>query len=241
MNYPKVSIIIPTYNMEKFVCDAIDSALNQTYPNCEIILVDDGSTDNTLKIIREQFNDKTPRNNILILQKKNGGTASALNLGLRHSTGDWIHWLSADDKLLPSGIEKMIISILDTSDNQNCIFYSNYYKIDKDGEKIGEFVEPNRNSLSIQEQGALLLQSYFGNGTTSMIHKSVFERFGFFDETIPYFEDYEFWLRASLVNKLRFVLVPEFTAMYRFHESQISKTVDMSWNEKIKQKVLGKI
>ena len=90
-NNPKVSIIIPVYNGEKYVKSAIQSALKQTYKNIEIIVVNDGSTDNTDKVV-QQF-----KNKIIYLKKENGGVSSALNLGLLYMTGDYFSWLSHDD------------------------------------------------------------------------------------------------------------------------------------------------
>jgi teichuronic acid biosynthesis glycosyltransferase TuaG len=88
----KVSIIIPVYNCQKYVGYAIESALNQTYEDVEVIVIDDGSFDDTLDII-------TQFDGITVLVKNNGGTASALNEGIKTAKGDWIHWLSADDVL----------------------------------------------------------------------------------------------------------------------------------------------
>jgi len=93
----KVSIIIPVYNTEKYLHECINSALNQTYPEIEIIAVNDGSTDSSLNILKEY--DKK----IIIVDKKNGGTSSALNAGIRKMTGEWFKWISSDDYL-----EKMI-------------------------------------------------------------------------------------------------------------------------------------
>ena len=99
----KVSVVIPTYNAEKYLRECIESVLAQTYKQIEIIAVNDGSTDNSLKIL-EEYSDK-----IKILSKPNGGTASALNLGIRNMKGEWFKWLSADDVLYPDAIEELIV------------------------------------------------------------------------------------------------------------------------------------
>jgi glycosyltransferase involved in cell wall biosynthesis len=88
---PKVSIIIPVYNGEDFLSQAINSVLAQTYQNIEVIVVDDGSTDGTRQII-ESYGKK-----IIAIHKSNGGVASALNVGIQHATGEYIAWLSHDD------------------------------------------------------------------------------------------------------------------------------------------------
>ena len=98
----KVSIIIPVYNTEKYLRECIESALNQTYKDIEIIAVNDGSNDNSLKIL-ESF-----KNRIKIISKKNGGTATALNEGIKNMTGEWFKWLSADDVLYSNAIEELM-------------------------------------------------------------------------------------------------------------------------------------
>src|SRR6185437_2092788 len=98
----KVSIIIPVYNTEKYLDECIQSALNQTYHDIEIIAVNDGSKDNSLNIL-EQYSDK-----IKIISKSNGGTASALNVGIKNMNGQWFKWLSADDLLHPTAIEELV-------------------------------------------------------------------------------------------------------------------------------------
>ena len=94
----KVSIIIPVYNGEKYIAQSIESALNQTYKNIEVIVVNDGSSDNTEKIVLE-YGDK-----IKYIRKENGGVASALNVGIKNMTGDFFSWLSHDDLYYPNKI-----------------------------------------------------------------------------------------------------------------------------------------
>ena len=98
----KVSIIIPVYNAEQFLDECINSTLNQTYDNIEIIAENDGSTDNSKNIL-EKFNSK-----IKIIHKINGGTASALNAGIKEMNGEWFKWLSADDVLKRNCIDVLI-------------------------------------------------------------------------------------------------------------------------------------
>ncbi len=98
----KVSIIIDNFNYDRFLNDAISSALSQTYPNCEVIVVDDGSTDNSREIL------KTYTDRVIVLLKENGGQASAFNLGFEKSTGDLVLFLDSDDTLDPDAIETAV-------------------------------------------------------------------------------------------------------------------------------------
>ena len=139
----KVSIIIPVYNAEKYLDKCITSALHQTYENIEIIAVNDGSTDNSLQILKKYSNK------IKIIDKINGGTATALNAGIKAMTGEWFKWLSADDILLENSIESFIQETKKIdSESHMTIFYSNYYLIDESSTIIGQFVEPNYSNLS---------------------------------------------------------------------------------------------
>lgn len=212
----KVSIVIPVYNTEKYLKESIESALDQTYKDIEIIAVDDGSNDNSLKIL-ESFNDK-----IKIISKKNNGTASALNEGIKKMTGEWFKWLSADDVLYPNAVEELIKEAQIIKDKKNKILYTNYDIIDSDSNVIREFIEPNYNNLSTFDFNVILLDHYIGNGTTSLIHKSALKEYGQFDEKIGFAEDYELWLRFCLLYNCRLHLVPKILAKYRIHEAQLT-------------------
>jgi glycosyltransferase involved in cell wall biosynthesis len=219
----KVSIIIPVYNCEKYIIKAIDSALDQSYKNYEIIVVDDGSTDNTLNLI-------TKYDNITVLIKPNGGTASALNCGIRASKGNWIKWLSADDILYSRYLEVMMKCAI----NPDVIYYCNYERVMSDETTINHFIEPPiRDFKSNKEQFDELMSYFYANGSSSLIHKSVFERFGYFDDTLRHSEDYDMWLRASK-NNIRFGLVSEVLLKYRIHPDQLTNKIGGSLDEVIR-------
>ncbi len=120
--YPKVTIIIPVYNGENYVSEAIESALAQTYKNIEIIVVNDGSTDNTEKIIEKY------------IKKTNGGVSTALNEGIKNMTGDYLSWLSHDDLYLPNKIEEQIKFLFNLKE-KDVILYCNSALIDANGKR----------------------------------------------------------------------------------------------------------
>ena len=106
---PKVSIIIPVYNGSNYLQEAIDSALAQTYPNCEILVINDGSCDEgKTEAIALSYGDR-----IRYFKKENGGVATAVNYGIEHMTGDYFAWLSHDDYYLPHKIERQMRAIVD--------------------------------------------------------------------------------------------------------------------------------
>lgn len=214
----KVSIVIPVFNTERYLEKCIQSAINQSYSDIEIIAVDDGSTDNSTKIL-EKFQDK-----IIILKKENGGTASALNAGIKIMKGEWFKWLSSDDILKKDAVEVLISEAKKLGeDAKSCIFYSNYDIIDNSGNKIGENIQSNYNNLTKFEQNVILLDHFYGNGTTSLMHKSIFKRCGLFDEKIGFKDDYEFWLRCCVLYGYTLHLIPKNLAKYRVHEQQLTK------------------
>src|SRR5487761_2610644 len=116
----KLSIIIPVYNTEKYLKECIESCLNQTHDDIEVIAVDDGSTDNSVNIL----NDYAQK--IKIIRKKNGGTASALNVGIKVMNGEWFKWLSSDDVLYNNAVEILVRQAeLMGELGMSTIFYSN--------------------------------------------------------------------------------------------------------------------
>lgn len=211
--------------------------MNQTYDKIEVIAVNDGSTDNSLDILKK-YSDK-----VKIISKKNGGTASALNLGIKNMSGEWFKWLSADDVLYPNAV-KELIDATKLLPNKKYILYSNYDTIDSHGKIINKITEPNYNELDAFSMNVILLDHFVGNGTTSLIHKSIIDEFGMFNEIIGYKEDYELWLRYSILYKCGLHLVPKNLAKYRVHQKQLTKenvTISLSQSNTIRKHILNKL
>lgn len=210
----KVSILIPVYNAEKYLEECIVSALNQTYPDIEIIAVNDGSTDGSISIL-EKYSDQ-----IRIVNKTQGGVASARNAGIKIATGEWIKLLDNDDVLYPNAIAEMLISA-GTIAFEDKILYSNVDYIDASGKVIGHLIEPNYNGLDDFDRNTILLDHNIGIPSTWLIHKSVIEHSGLFDEITEH-DDYEYHLRACLLHHCQFHLVEKKTVKYRFHAQQFT-------------------
>jgi len=221
-----ISIIIPMYNAENYIEECIESALKQTYENFEVIVVNDGSTDNSLHVI-EKFGNK-----IKIINKKNGGTASALNSGLNKMVGQWFKWLSADDVLQPNALRSMMDIIEKIPNNTEYIYYTNFTLIDENSQIISIFEEPDRNSLSKDLRNVELLNKFYGNGSTSLIHKTIIDEIGNFREGLSHSEDWEYWLRACFKYKYTLFHLPINTLRYRIHKKSLTSTKDISenWN-----------
>ena len=105
----KISVIIPTFNRKVFICEAIKSVLNQTYKDWELLIIDDGSTDNTKSII-DKYSQSNPH--IKYFYQENGGQGSARNLGVKVAAGNWVAFLDHDDIWLPKKLELYISKLL---------------------------------------------------------------------------------------------------------------------------------
>lgn len=158
---PKVSVIIPVYNGQNYLREAIESVFAQTYRNYELIVVDDGSNDGTWDIIQSYG----PR--VCGIRKENGGVASALNCGIRESSGDYIAWLSHDDLFLANKLDRQVEFLRRFPDFKAC--YTDYYVIDEDGKILREVETPWYPRL---EAMRVLFGRVYLNGSTMLIERS---------------------------------------------------------------------
>jgi glycosyltransferase involved in cell wall biosynthesis len=221
-----VSVIIPVYNGEKYLRQCIDSVLRQTnMRDYEIIVINDGSTDGT-KDILESYYGKIE----WISREINLGISASLNEGINFSSGKWIKWISADDEMLPNCLETLVRNATD----YNTIYYTNYHIIDRHGSHITYFEEPGHPK-------DILWNKFFGNGSSSFIHRDVFERCGLFDESLRFGEDYEFWLRCVMLYNVNLTLIPKFTINYRNHPEQLTHKVGGGNDAIIKERIKGQI
>lgn len=210
---PKVSILIPVYNGANFIKQAIESAMAQTYKYIEIIVINDGSTDNgETEKIALSYGDK-----IRYIKKENGGVASALNLGIKEATGDYISWLSHDDIYKPYKLERQI-EVLNKLEDKNTIIFSNVELIDEKGDI---FCTTNYSNLLTHEelcQGIYPVIKGTVNGCSMLIAKRCFDKVGVFDETLRTSNDYAMWLK--LFKEFKCYLIEEPLIQYRIHKNQ---------------------
>ena len=209
-----VSVIIPAYNTARYIKAAVDSALAQTYPNVEVVVVDDGSTDNTREILSPYVN----QGNIVYVHQKNGGLSSARNTGIKIAKGAYIALLDSDDMFLPEKLERQI-DYLDT--HPECAFlYCDIIHFYDD--EPGTPLHLDYTYYSGAEVLPALLKKNFINPLTVVMRKSVFDTVGYFDVTIRQFaEDWDFWLRVAYAG-FRIDYLPETLARYRMRKASIS-------------------
>ncbi len=233
----KVSVIIPVYNSERFLKESIQSILVQSFKNIEIIAVDDGSTDNSLEILK-QFKDK-----IKTIHQENQGLASALNVGIKQMKGKWFKWFSPDDILYPDAIETLVRKAQELGGNH--IVYSNWEIIDEKNNHLRDFSELNFNNLNKFDFNVRLLDGQQINVNTSIAPSWLFEKRCLFQELEdPIAIDYDFFLRAGILHDVGFYLIPKKLLKYRIHQDQLShKKISNSllYLTKVKNDILSQL
>jgi len=188
---PTVSVIIPTFNRAHLIGRAIKSVLNQTYQDFEIIVVDDGSTDNTQEIVKG-FRDKRIR---YIRHKKNTGAAAARNSGISASFGKYIGFQDSDDKWLPEKLEKQI-KVMDGSLSKIGYVYSDMWHVHRTGRKQ-YWPSPTIVEGKIVNEHSLDYQVFQLGIVAILIKRECFEKVGIFDERFPRLIDLEFFIRLA--------------------------------------------
>ncbi|MBI2413180.1 MAG: glycosyltransferase [Deltaproteobacteria bacterium] len=207
----KVSVVTATYNRADYLPLAIESVLGQTYRDIEYHIIDDGSRDDTRKVVERYLGDGRVR----YYYQENRGQSAARNLGIRNSTGDFICFLDSDNIREPDKME-MQIRILDEDPDVD-IVYGDGQCIDEQGRFIS-VPTAKKYSGSITEK--LLISNFITNNTV-MCRKKCFAEMGGFDEGLRYAEDYDLWLRFS--TRYRFHYLPEKIARYRVWGNRLSE------------------
>lgn len=237
----KVSVIIPVYGVENFIASTLQSVLEQTYTNLEILIIDDASSDQSIEICR-QFTDSRIR----IIHQENRGLAGARNTGIRHAQGDYLAFLDGDDLWLPEKIEKHIAH-LETSPEVGVSFSRSAF-IDADSKPLGSYQMPKLTEITTPY---LFCINPVGNGSAAVVRREVFQEIKFldnlhgsledfyFDEHFRQSEDIECWIRISIQTNWQTEGIPEALTLYRVNSSGLSanllKQLD-SW-EKVMQKI----
>lgn len=205
---PKVSIVLPTYNGEKYIEESVMSCLNQTMTDIELIIIDDCSNDNTPHIL-ENLAKQDSRIRVY-RNEENLKLPASLNKGFDLASGEYLTWTSDDNLYLENAIEVMV-SKLDTNKDIN-IVYSNVILIDELGNRVGiKKMLPPENILRRNCINACF-----------MFTKEVFQKLNGYDTSLFLVEDYDFWLRAA--EEYKFLYIDQELYMYRVPEGSLSST-----------------
>jgi len=210
INHPLVSIIIPVYNLEAFIGDALDSIAAQTYKNFQVLIVDDGSTDGTQKVIERYLMDSRFR----YIYQDHSGPGAARNNALRQATGSLIAFLDGDDLWLNDKLEKQVAVFM--ADSSIEISATNCSHIREDGSYMGREEYVDYPFELLKDPKKAMFQKNLILSISVMIRKELYDKFGGFDESISYGEDYDLWLRF-LQNgcKLNILMEPLSKRRYR--------------------------
>ena len=198
---PKVSVIIPVYNCERYIVESLDSVFSQDYPDLEVIVINDGSTDGSLEIL-EQY--ERP---IFIINQENSGSAVARNAGMAKARGEYIAFLDSDDKWLPGKLKRQV-EFLESNLDYGLV-YSNWvcWTSNSNGEFIDQDFKNQKDSIIISRplSGWLycdLLQNSIVWTSSVLIRYSLYEKIGTFDTALRRGQDYDYWIRVSRKTKI---------------------------------------
>jgi glycosyltransferase involved in cell wall biosynthesis len=225
----KISVIIPIYGSEKYIAAAVQSVLDQTYPNFELIIVDNASPDRSLEIC-QQFTDARIR----IICQANRGPSGSRNTGIRHATGDYISFLDGDDLWMPEKLAQHVAH-LDRDAHVGISFcYSEL--IDPDSQSLGLYMISKR--LRDFRPQDMLCRCPLGNGSTNVYRREVFAAIEFqdnlygtvetfyFDERLKSIEDAECWFRMAVKCDLVSEGIPAVLTQYRIHNHSSSANLE---------------
>lgn len=236
----KASVIIPVYNAEKYIGQTLQSVLNQTYKNLEVIIVDDESPDNSIKVC-QQFTDSR----ITIIHQKNRGLAGARNTGIRHAQSEYIAFIDADDIWLPEKLEKHIIHLENYPDVG--VSFSRSAFIDETDKPLGTYQITKLQDITPLD---ILCRSPIGNGSAAVFKKAVFDDIKFrnnfygtvedfyFDDNFRLSEDVECWVRIAIQTKWKFAGIAQPLTLYRIHSHSLSANLNqmIDFREKVFEK-----
>ncbi len=207
---PKVSVVIPTFNRAHYVVETINSVLAQTLKDLEVIVVDDGSTDNTREAV-EKFGDP-----VKYVYQNNGGVASASNAGFRSSTGEYVGLLGDDDLWLSNKLE---VQVKELDRNPQLGFVCSQADVFND-DGILYTLKRYDNKDTYED----LFNNNFVPTLTVLMRRSCVEQIGFLDETIASAEDYDYWLR--LARRWPFKFIDQTLAKWRMTPNSVSKNLN---------------
>lgn len=225
---PRISVIIPSYNRASFLLEAVESVYKQTFPDFELIIIDDGSTDETTEALK-----KFPRSFLYRFQE-NQGVSKARNLGLTLARGEWVAFLDSDDLWLPKKLETQMRFLSEHPETRICQTQEIWIR-------KGRRVNPQKKHQKYSGHiFAPSLQLCLVSPSAVMIQKQLLDEVGYFDETLPACEDYDLWLRISSKHPIYLIDQP-LVVKRGGHSDQLSHTIPALDRYRIQalKKILG--
>lgn len=230
MKTPRISVLMPAYNSEMYIAESIESVLNQTYTDFELIIINDGSTDNTARIIRKYA--KSDRRIKFINNTRNRGLIAVLNQGLGLCTGEYIARMDSDDISLPTRFARQIEYM---DGHPECGVLGTWFEI------FGKWTHVVRHPTRIKLLN-FLGDEHVGHPTV-MLRKSIIDKYGFrYDANYKHAEDFELWSRMVLVTEIH--NIPQILLRYRWADGNISvvhAAEQQNATARVKQNILNKL
>jgi len=217
---PLVSIVTPSYNQADYLEETIQSVLAQTYPNIEYILIDGGSTDGSVEIIRKYETQLA-----YWVSRKDRGQTEAINTGFGQASGKILAWLNSDDTYLPPAVEQAVAFL--QKNPEVGLVYGDTNFIDSDGQTIGRFNAQQTNYQRLRRGGVYLPQQ------SAFWRAELWHRVGPLDPSFYFAMDYDLWVRLARISEIRYV--PELWANFRLHAG--AKTIaadERCWPEMLR-------
>jgi len=206
--YPSISVVIPSFNQGQYIEETFLSIIGQHYPNLEIIVIDGGSSDNTVEIIEKYTSYLTYWHS-----RKDQGQTDAINQGMRLSSGDILCWLNSDDLLLPCALDKLVACLGEVS--QPKLMYGGCLRfMQGTNDTYGRLSEPF-------DPERLTYYNYIDQPSVFWT-RALWEHVGELNESYHYVMDWDWWIRASRV--CQFLTVPEYLSIFRLHSAHKSGT-----------------
>lgn len=229
-NFPLVSVICLSYNHEAYVVETLNSIINQTYPNIELLITDDCSTDNSVSVINKWL-ENHPKIHFLS-NEQNLGNTKTFNKSVKMAKGDYIIDLAADDILLPNCIAKQVETFQNSNYENLAIVYGNLIEIDENNTFIRNYYTEVDDPKSGDIYKMVIGRTTKICSVSSMVKREVFEKLGYYDESLAY-EDLDLWVRAS--HAYEFEYIPDFLVKKRELSTSMSSYFTKPNNPKTKR------
>ena len=213
-----ISVIIPTYNRAKMIVQCIESVLNQSYPVNEIIIIDDNSTDNSIKRL-----NKFKENIIILKTEKQSGAQTARNIGINAAESDWIAFLDSDDEWLPNKIEKQVSALKKVNYDPWTVVHGDCFVRNIDSDKNKHLHLDYLDGKNVYNQLLSQSNTFFPSILTS---KKALSKINFLDENTPSYHEWDTSIR--LAKYCRFIHIQEPLFTYNIHKNTISNNTDKS-------------
>ncbi|MEN9519552.1 MAG: hypothetical protein RLZZ381_2140 [Cyanobacteriota bacterium] len=216
---PQISVIVPAYNAERTILETIQSVQQQTFQDFEIIVIDDGSQDQTVKLVQTIQDQR-----LQIFAYENGGVSVARNRGISHATGEFVAFLDADDLWTIDKLELQLTALKENPKAGVAYSWTCFMDVDEQGKPVS-FLPSSKYSFAGNVYKNLLVSDFIHSGSNTLIRRAAIESTGKFDPTLKSCEDWDYWLR--LATRWHFAVVPKHQLLYRRTPESLSSKVEV--------------